>query len=50
MQFCFVGQIKEKLHDNFQGEKYAYGISENRDVVETQKKQVPVSLFHQHNY
>ena len=38
MQFCLVGQIKEKLHDNFQGEKYAYGISENRDVVATQKK------------
>lgn len=24
--------------------------SENREVAETQKKQVVVSLFHQHNY
>ena len=49
-QFCLVGRIKAKLHDNSQGEKWAYGISEKTDVEETQKTQAMVLLFHQHDY
>ena len=45
-----MGRIKEKLHDNSQGEKYPYGISENREVAETPKKQAVVLLFHHHDF
>lgn len=36
-QFCLMGRIKEKLHDNSQVERYPYGIWEQRGGRDPEK-------------